>query len=444
MEKSRAEYIAKKQGHKLISAYQHDYGLHGLNFTSPHDIVSLLTEISHIHLQWVANQYIKGHFSLEDRDRVKQELIKFDQVKSRLPVRDIHKYDLYEVSKLVKEDIKSTGNSSTPSPSSILTIYKGETIRILAPLSFDASCYLGKGTRWCTAALYSENTFIRYFERGYLYIIYTNDGRFQFHPATSQLRDESDKVVNPWEFAAKYNEIYHGLREIAAIHGYVPFMQNPTEEQVVDYISQCGDQLRYIKDQTPNIVFAAVKHYIPAIRDAKVMTPEIAKYVVSFDGMMLKYVKEQTEEIILAAISQTGFSYLYAKIQNDRLATRAVTQNGLVLNQIANQTTSIILSAVKQNGLALACASIQTEEIVMEAVKQNGVALQYAMLQTEEIAYEAVCQNGLALGYVDSPTERVVVAAVKQNGFAIRYVKNPSAELKGLALQSCSDAHYFF
>ena len=63
----------------------------------------------------------------------------------------------------------------------------------------------------------------------------------------------------------------------------------------LEAVKQNGFNLKYVKNQTPDICLEAVKQ----------------------DGWALKYVKEQTEDICLAAVKQAGFNNIIEFIDID-------------------------------------------------------------------------------------------------------------------------------
>jgi hypothetical protein len=164
---------------------------------------------------------------------------------------------------------------------------------------------------------------------------------------------------------------------------------------------------------------------------------------VRIDGDALCSIKNQTNEIVLAAVFQNGTALRYVKDQTTEIALVAVTQNGWAIRYVTNQTPEISLAAVTQNGLTLERVKSPTREIVLAAVTENGNALRYVKDQTQEIALAAVCQDGWSLEFVKNKTPEIELAAVSNNGLAIEYVRDQIPEIVLAAVSNNSDALQF-
>ena len=72
--------------------------------------------------------------------------------------------------------------------------YEDEQWKVVIPKSYDASCYWGNGTRWCTATRESDKWYNHYSEQGPLYILIdkkTKD-KYQFHFESGQCMNKQD------------------------------------------------------------------------------------------------------------------------------------------------------------------------------------------------------------------------------------------------------------
>jgi hypothetical protein len=111
--------------------------------------------------------------------------------------------------------------------------------------------------------------------------------------------------------------------------------------------------LRYVKEQTPEICLAAVQRRASQLGYAHYQTPEICLTAVKKEPWTLQYVKEQTTEICIAAIQNDGWALRHVKKQTHELCLLAVKKDGMLLDFVKDQTPEICLAAVQQNGLAL-------------------------------------------------------------------------------------------
>jgi hypothetical protein len=152
---------------------------------------------------WLANQYISGKFRLEDSGRIQELLTNFGTIKSRLPEKDIGKYDLHSLedtidramgSELGSAEALEAGTFPIVPDSEIL--YNGPLGQLSIPKTKKASCELGTGTKWCTAAK-SDNMFTHYNRQGPLYIWRDKDGsKYQFHFPSTQFMDSRDRRIS--------------------------------------------------------------------------------------------------------------------------------------------------------------------------------------------------------------------------------------------------------
>jgi hypothetical protein len=76
-------------------------------------------------------------------------------------------------------------------------VFEDEDFLIMIPKTERASCLIGKGTQWCTAADKSNNMFNSYNNQGPLYVIIDkdNNNKYQLHFETNQLMDAEDRSI---------------------------------------------------------------------------------------------------------------------------------------------------------------------------------------------------------------------------------------------------------
>jgi hypothetical protein len=160
------------------------------------------------YMVWLANQYIAQKFRLEDQPRIIDALTNFQTIKSRLPQKDINRYDLHSLedtvdralgSELGSKEALSSGTFPVVPNSEVL--YNGPLGQLVIPKTKSASCKLGTGTKWCTAwrtAAKSDNFFTHYASDGPLYIWRDKDGsKYQFHFPRVQFKDSSNIDLSP-------------------------------------------------------------------------------------------------------------------------------------------------------------------------------------------------------------------------------------------------------
>ena len=138
----------QKLGDRLVAASQRD---------RQQDIDTILAELETMdptankqYVLWLANQYIKGLFRLEDKPRVKDVLEKFIKARSRLPEKDIGRYTFHsledEMDKIYNVELKPQQTADEPKtfevPKNVKVLYNGPLGLLAIPLTKEASCEL--------------------------------------------------------------------------------------------------------------------------------------------------------------------------------------------------------------------------------------------------------------------------------------------------------------
>ena len=161
---------------------------------------------------WLYNLIKNKQLKEEDFYKAKEYIKLFNKFINRIPKenRDITKFkslpDLYDV---VKE-FEGNEELATSKKDEIRNIKKNEIKKvfeddewlIMVPLTEEASCIIGKGTKWCTAADSSNNMIDHYSSQGPLYVIVNKDTneKYQLHFESNQLMDEKDRPISATYF----------------------------------------------------------------------------------------------------------------------------------------------------------------------------------------------------------------------------------------------------
>ena len=164
-------------------------------------------------------QFNKGYFGFlynliknnelkkEDFYKAKQYLALFDINFGKLPKekRNITQFknlsDLYDaVSGFERggdEPQNKTQELKAVREKEIDRVYEDSEWKVLVPKTERASCLIGKGTQWCTAADKSNNMFDSYNNRGKLYVLINkdDDSKYQIHFEDGQLMDSRDRPL---------------------------------------------------------------------------------------------------------------------------------------------------------------------------------------------------------------------------------------------------------
>lgn len=185
VEGPREEYVINNMGPRLLQRAQQDA-------QASKDINQLVDQLSAIdptnnkqYLQWIAKQYLNKLFRIEDASRIHELLVNFNQLKPRLAKKDINQYKLHDLEQEI-DNIMQGGETDNMKQSNYDNVadaeylYKGPLGTLVVPKTEAASCELGRGTKWCTAAE-KNNMFDTYHEDGNLYIWIDRSGKkYQF------------------------------------------------------------------------------------------------------------------------------------------------------------------------------------------------------------------------------------------------------------------------
>jgi hypothetical protein len=160
------------------------------------------------YFMWIYNLFGKGILKTEDFYKVSDYLALFEKYKNVIPSdsSDINSIkslqDLYSVVKDFEgnEDTIATSKKSEIrkiKDTEIDKIFNDEQWLVMIPKTERASCILGKGTQWCTAADESRNMFNSYNSDGPLFVIIDKGSgdKFQMHIESKQLTDAQDREI---------------------------------------------------------------------------------------------------------------------------------------------------------------------------------------------------------------------------------------------------------
>ena len=129
-------------------------------------------------------------------------------------------------------------------------LYNDNQIKVLIPETQKASCFFGKGTRWCTAAT-KNNMFSSYAKPNdplYIIIIKGTNEKYQVHYGTGQFMNANDEPIDPNELADRYPILWKIFTPIAEKHHSLILNAHPSEKVQLAAVNQDGHAIEYIKD----------------------------------------------------------------------------------------------------------------------------------------------------------------------------------------------------
>jgi hypothetical protein len=141
---------------------------YGQRFT-PNRLDLILSKVKPKYLTWVGKVFDNVNFE-DNFAKLIEALMKFDKISTNLPKTDINQYqnlsELLDVIDIYKNrnrrDVKQVEGGNV--------VFDDGRFFVVNPLDHKASCYYGKGTKWCTAAE-TDTHFKKYNEDGKLFYI---------------------------------------------------------------------------------------------------------------------------------------------------------------------------------------------------------------------------------------------------------------------------------
>jgi len=200
----------QKSRTKLLESLDSDLYFHSVikGLSDDEKINSILEKLSLIdptvnnkYLKWIIREYSRNAFRVEDSKRVQLVLNQFISIKNKISNNDINQYTFHDLESTMDDifnaDIEPDNVSDTfPEGSTVL--YNGPLGWLAIPETKEASCELGRGTKWCTAAR-ENNMFDQYNDDEPLYIwrdAQEGGAKYQFHFKSGQFMDAQDRPIS--------------------------------------------------------------------------------------------------------------------------------------------------------------------------------------------------------------------------------------------------------
>jgi len=167
---------------------------------------------------WIVRQFVKNGLKIEDvNEFLRNDIQDFHELpkqrKQQLGIEtDLNKYtwrDLREIATKLKKstDLEEPVDAKLDYEhiDDMKVLYVGDMGQLIIPRTTEASCEIGGGTRWCTAATQSDNMFNYYSSEGPLYVWIPSrkmpekkqSNKFQFHFGDDfQFMNENDERID--------------------------------------------------------------------------------------------------------------------------------------------------------------------------------------------------------------------------------------------------------
>ena len=266
--------------------------------------------------KWILTLANKG--DIDNIGHLKDLLTRFEQEKKNLKDRDIMKYkSVQEVEDMLNDDDSYKQMSSRQrlrqTQDAVHNVdiskeaehtYSDDTWDVYVPLTYEASCKLGRNTRWCTAST----------EDRYYYDSYTGDGdqlhicinkktgeKFQFHFESNSYMNAEDEEISYTEFFFNNPGLYQHFRselddyDVEIIDSYRNLVEN-------DFIWDC----RKFNDDGGGIPIAVRENI------KKVIIPSTWGRIPNY---YFEYAEKLEEVIIEEGVTQIGASAFHSCVK---------------------------------------------------------------------------------------------------------------------------------
>ena len=223
--------IIKKTGHKLLQAAQHD-ALYQSEISNQDDqsilnnMFKKFDEIDPTPTQkfvpWIIREYSNHRIQMSDLPALKSYLSQFVTLAPRLKnmgiSTDLNQYTRYKLFDMIDQSTESKDTKADSSiedmlsevdPDEMEILYKGPWGLLVKPETEEASCILGHGTKWCTAATEYDNEYQN--DESDLYIWRGKGGVAQFSFGSMEFMDQDNEPLSQEKF-----EYYHHKNPITA------------------------------------------------------------------------------------------------------------------------------------------------------------------------------------------------------------------------------------
>lgn len=151
--------------------------------------------------QWLLTMVKKNKLNIDELPKATELLNKYNLNKNKFKSKNIDDYksvdDLYKEYESMEDELSSSSKRSQEQEAKrgAKKVYEDSEWLVIVPETQEASCYYGKGTQWCTAAVESQNYFDDYNESGDLYININKESKekYQFHFEREEFRDAQNE-----------------------------------------------------------------------------------------------------------------------------------------------------------------------------------------------------------------------------------------------------------
>ncbi len=241
------------------------------------------------YLDWMTKVYLGLTKELPTDEEILDLVKSFHQNLSRIENKDINSYTFKELGVVVDEAMRKAYTKKAKK--NVIKVFENDDILVLAPLSIEASCKYGSGTKWCIAATNNQMVGNPHFES------YTEHSSFYFLINKKMTKEENPRE---YKYALQWKRDGDKFTWWDAQddpHSVVP---NWVTDEVLEAIKQNGEKV------DRGLFKTKIKDFLNA--------PNIDDYV-----KMKKVLNEKEKTQVIDTLIKQGFSIDYFPIFKEDL-----------------------------------------------------------------------------------------------------------------------------
>ena len=166
-----------------------------------------------------------------------------------------------------------------------------------------------------------------------------------------------------------------------------------TTAQKIFAVGQKPGVLAFIKDQTPEVVKAALDRSISNFRYVQEQTAQMCEEVVQLDVTQLQWVKDQTEELCAKALQWSPTAIVYIRQPTEKMKLYAIERYGMAILHIKDPSTKDLQTAaihhpyVVFNSAKFESLKDNLTQVAVEHYKGLGIKMEDVMSHRIRVPY---------------------------------------------------------
>lgn len=212
-----------------------------------------------------------------------------------------------------------------------ILVHEDNKVRVIVPLSKEASCFYGKNTQWCTTSETSDNYWDRYFYHNMdtMFYILPKDGNPKYsvllqadNPSRQIMYNDQDKVV-------PYNEVteLYGITEDMVERWYEEFrskimaardLNNLDEHVQTRILSEFPEMVTTLSNPSEDMLVSVASNNVHIVKHLPNPSEPVLLAAVGKNIRVLRYIENPPESVQLKAIERNPLAYTLIKNPTDK------------------------------------------------------------------------------------------------------------------------------